>query len=511
MSELKKTLAFVAVALVLSATAAFAVRPKVRTPEAFDDQGKPFFPAFKDPLACTQLEVIDYDPGTASALPFKVMLKDGKWVIPSHHDYPADAKDRLAKTAAGVIDLKRDVIVSDRPDQWEDLGVIDPIEPKASSLKGRGKRVTLRDKAGAVLADFIIGKDVPGRTGQRYVRVPEQKRTYAVNVNVDLSARFADWIETNLLKLDASRIRKITFDSHKVDPERRTIDRGDVVAISRKDAGAPWTTEGLAPDQEVDSAKTGTLTSALADLKIVGVRPKPAGLTAALKASTDGNGLSLNAESQRSLANRGFYLLRDGRLLSNQGDVIADTEDGIVYMLRFGEVSFATGEALSAGTQDEGSSPSDSAKKQPEKTSAESRYLLVMAEFDPSLIPPPKPPTPPTPATLPDKVFARMPDDPALAAQIKADRQADKLREDEHKRKVEEARKKAQELTERFAGWYYLVPGDAFRDVMLNRASLIKKKDAAAPASPGGLQGFPGLPGGRGGFPGGLNLPNGHP
>src|SRR3954452_2930411 len=154
--ESRKTLAFVVVALLLTGAAYLSVPDRSATNIAFDDQGQLFFPSFKDPLACTDLEVVDYDNSTASRRPFKVMFRDGKWVIPSHHDYPADAKDRLAKTAAGVIDLRKDVIVSDVTDQWEALGVIDPIDTKATSLKGRGKRVTLKDKSGAVLADFII-------------------------------------------------------------------------------------------------------------------------------------------------------------------------------------------------------------------------------------------------------------------------------------------------------------------------------------------------------------------
>ena len=136
------------------------------TDAAFNDQGKPFFPDFKDPLACTDLEVVDYDPTTATRRRFKVKFKDGKWVIPSHYDYPADAKDRLAKTAAGVMDLTKDTIRSDRVEDQEELGVIDPLDTKATILKGRGKRVTLRDKSEKVLADFIIGKEVARpRTG----------------------------------------------------------------------------------------------------------------------------------------------------------------------------------------------------------------------------------------------------------------------------------------------------------------------------------------------------------
>ena len=85
------------------------------------------------------------------------------------------------------------------------MGVIDPLDTKVTSLKGRGKRVTLKDEKGRVLADFIIGNAVPGQENQRYVRVPGQKRTYKVNVDVDLSARFNDWIETNLLQLTSDQ------------------------------------------------------------------------------------------------------------------------------------------------------------------------------------------------------------------------------------------------------------------------------------------------------------------
>ena len=38
------------------------------------------------------------------------MFKDNKWVIPSHYNYPADARDRLSKTAAAVMDLTKDTI-----------------------------------------------------------------------------------------------------------------------------------------------------------------------------------------------------------------------------------------------------------------------------------------------------------------------------------------------------------------------------------------------------------------
>src|SRR6478672_1232295 len=137
MKETTKTLVFVAVALVLTGAAFFCIPDRTGQNIAFDDQGQPFFPSFKDPFACTDLQVVEYEPSTATASEFQVKFKDGKWVIPSHYDYPADAKDRLAKTASGVMDLSKDTVRSDRVEDQEELGVIDPLDAKATSLRGR--------------------------------------------------------------------------------------------------------------------------------------------------------------------------------------------------------------------------------------------------------------------------------------------------------------------------------------------------------------------------------------
>src|SRR5438046_2901355 len=194
MNELLKTLTFIAVALVLTGAAFVTTRDRSQRNARFDDQGQAFFPEFTDPLACTDLEVVSFDPSTATATRFRVMWKDKKWVIPSHYDYPADARDRLSKTAAAVTDLTKDTIRSDDVRDQEAMGVIDPLDAKTRTLQGRGKRVTLRDATEKVLADFIIGNEIKGTerkdsagAAQRYVRVPDQKRTYGVNVKADLS------------------------------------------------------------------------------------------------------------------------------------------------------------------------------------------------------------------------------------------------------------------------------------------------------------------------------------
>jgi hypothetical protein len=511
MSELWKTLSFVVVALLLTGAAIVSTRDRTQSDEVFNDQGQPFFPEFKDPLACTDLEVVDFDESTATARRFRVMFKNNRWVIPSHYNYPADARDRLSKTAAAVMGLTKDTIRSNRPEEQEAMGVIDPLDLKNTSLKGRGKRVTLRDATEKVLADFIIGNDVKDRSGQHYVRVPGQKRTYGVDVKADLSTRFADWIETNLLGLEAGKIRDVVFDNYKVSPEEG-YKRGEVVEIDRKDATASWNLAGdpLPADQELDPDKLKALTDALADLKIVGVRPKPAGLTRDLK-KADQKGITLTNQTVLSLQSKGFYMTRDGRLLSNQGDVRVATDDGVVYTIRFGEVVFGSGDDLTAGTPDdaekkdgEGSAENKAEPKSTEGT-AENRYVMVTVAFDPDRIPKPKSlesSAESSSGELPEKVFAPSTDE-QKAEKDKADRE-----KADYEKKIADGKKRAQELTDRFADWYYVTTGDSFRAINLDRASLVRAKKADAPGKPPGADdaGLPfSLPSSSPG------LPPGHP
>ena len=130
----------------------------------------------------------------------------GKWVIPSHSNYPADAKERLAKTATSVIDLKKDQVASTTDKDHEALGVVDPLDTAVSGSKGRGRRVKFF--AGTTpAADFIFGKDAG--EGKKYVRMPGDKRTYVSKTPGEISAKFEDWVETDLLQASAPAIRRI--------------------------------------------------------------------------------------------------------------------------------------------------------------------------------------------------------------------------------------------------------------------------------------------------------------
>jgi len=137
MTESVKTAVLAGAALVLAISAA-VVEPEARVPAIMNDQGEAFFPNFTDAQAPRTIEVVDYDEATATALPLKVQFLQGKWVIASHYNYRVDIGDRLAKTAAALMYLKKDMVRSDSPLDHAKYGVVDPLDEKASGLTGRG-------------------------------------------------------------------------------------------------------------------------------------------------------------------------------------------------------------------------------------------------------------------------------------------------------------------------------------------------------------------------------------
>ncbi len=452
MNEMQKTMRFGGVALALMLLA-FLTKPSTPRPDAFFDKGEPFYPNFTDPNTATSLEVIDYDEETGTAIPFKVQFKGGKWTIPSHHDYPADGKDRLAKTAAAVIGVTKDDIRSDNVADHEKCGVIDPLDEEVTTLKGRGKRVTIRGANDEILADFIIGKEVEGSQGYRFVRIPGQKRVYAAKIDVDISTKFSDWIEDDLLQASKDEFQKVVLRDYSVDERTGIVKQRDVLTLTKEDG--TWKADKMRADQEVDMTKMNEILRTLDDLKIVGVRPKPAGLSESL--SRLSGGVELTETDLISLRSKGYFFSTTGQLLSNEGEVNALTEDGVEYTLRFGEVVYGAGEAVSAGTgQDD----------KPEGP-GENRYLFITTTFKEKLFPEPKKPKNLEFQTKADSLWTD------------EDRKNKALQDahDEWQKKIDKGRERSNSLNQRFARWYYVIPAESFDKLNITRKELVVKKD----------------------------------
>jgi hypothetical protein len=302
--------------------------------------------------------------------------------------------------------------------------VIDPLDNSVQVLKGRGRRVTIKGENGAVLADLIIGKAFEGREGFHLVRVPGQKRVYGARINVDISTRFKDWIESDLTLIEKDEIDHVELRDYSIDEQTGRLDQRDNVVLNRD--GETWAMAGMPGGKEVDTYKMTNLIRAVDELSIEGVRPKPEGLTASLQRAA--GGIRITEGDMISLQQHGYYFARDGRLVSNEGELQVHTKDGVMYTLRFGEVAFGQGLALTAGD-------SLNARAPGQASGGENRYLMISASVDPKL----------------------------------ADAKA-----------LEAARKRVDDLNGRFAKWYYVISAESFDSVHLKRKDLLRDKPKAS-------------------------------
>ena len=270
MTEGRRTSIFVLAAVLLVA-AAWLARPRSDTTDAVGERGQRFFPEFTDPNRAASLEVVEFDEQTSAARPFKVMNREGRWTIPSHQDYPADGATRLSSVAAAVIALEKDDVVSDNVSDHERCGVLDPLDETLPTPRGRGTRITVRGANDVVLADIITGHPVDGRPHLRYVRRPGERRVYVARLdNLQVSTRFEDWIEPNLLLVDRSDIDQI----------------GSAYTAMRRPGGSPsgtqsacaarrpdvWEADGVPAGSAIDTFTMNLLVTKLVELSIVDVR-----------------------------------------------------------------------------------------------------------------------------------------------------------------------------------------------------------------------------------------------
>lgn len=516
MKESTKTLILVAAAG-LVAVVAWAARPSAPQIDPESEIGKLLTPDFSDPLEVTGMEIVDFDEETSEPRVFKVAEVDGLWSLPSRYNYPADADKQLANAASSLIDLEVLFAEPIRPADRQLYGVVDPSDAKVGSV-GVGKKVVLTDQNGQKLLDLIIGKEVKGQAGLRYVSMPGRDVVYRVAIDPSkLTTRFTDWIEDDLLKLNGWDIARVIVDDYSIDERTGKRVQGEIVRLTYDDAEAQWKMEGQTEGEELNTEKLNEMKNALDELKIVDVRRKPAGLSRDLRTE---EGIQLDQQTLLSLASRGFYFLQDGYLHSNEGEAIVTTKDGVEYVLRFGEIAMNTEEeeASAAGEAEnaETDAAADEGAEAEKKSTGPNRYLFVTAAFNRDIIPKPElTPLPDAPAereasgeeaegeTPAEEQPAEesTPDDAPSESEAGADEagadeaveeeaadeeaaaererieQENQRKQNEYEEKIKQGEEKVKELNDRFADWYYVISNDVFNKIHLHREDVVKQPE----------------------------------
>ncbi len=564
MNQTAQTLKYVVAAVVMVVLAAgthFMTQP---TPlEGYGKVGESFFPDL-DPSEATALRLISYNEDTATVRDFSVQKKDGVWTLPSYYNYPADGEDQLANTSTSLLGIKRGALVSRSPKDHERFGVIDPLSEEESSLKGRGQRLIIFKENDIASADLIIGKEVPDRSGEHYVRVKDETETWICSLDVELSTKFSDWVEDDLLKMERDDLTKLEATSTVVDPQTGVSQKQEGV-LTREKSADDWALAGINDEsEEVNTDDIRTMVNTLDNLKLTGIRRRPRSPISGVDGPLLLNDLTFNvpeqlrnnpdvdrqleAAVQAELSENGFLMYRDPqsgnrRLLSQGGELIAATNEGVEYHLHFGSSFTGTdeeieigkqssdGEAESEASSDDESSDSDEETSEEsedgdtdddEPETTESRYLFVRAVFNESLLG--EKPTEPVKPDVPEGVEVddngdvveteteeskEAADDAKEKAESTDDKDGEEKVEEAPKltpaeiykkeiaqyrkdvktyesdlkgfeQKVKDGQEAVDVLNERFADWYYVISAEDFDKLALSRSQLVKEKEKEA-------------------------------
>jgi hypothetical protein len=457
MNDWTKTGLFLLIGVALSAVAVgtqLMSRPRVASQG--EGVGTPLFDKL-DTADVRSLEVIARDPISQEIRRFTVKEVDGVWCIPSHHHYPAEAAERLAKCATALYGLERVALAGRYTADQKRLGVLAPDSEDANTAEAEeiGKRIILRNAHDEPIADLIVGKQVEVDTGgdrlvfdaaarnrrMHYVRRADESATYVTDLNLDLSTRFSDWIEPDLLKLESAKINKLEIDNYELQVRDELTSRGIVRRIgkiekdrnvmTRDQAFGPWSLEGLAEETEqVNTARINEIAGLLDNLQIAGVRPKtqidgqPL-LRADLSINTEIEAYRTNPDAfqkafydlQTELMTYGFNMARDAEgkssFYASHGELHVATNEGVVYDLYFGEPVKGDEKEIEIGVppappaetpvpEQGGDPPADKAasdgsptqttesetKTAEDVSAAKNRYVMVHVHFDPAALGP---------------------------------------------------------------------------------------------------------------------------
>lgn len=410
MSENAKTVTFVVVGM-LAVAVGLLSRPSSAEMDEASLVGSDLTKAFQNVEDAKRLRIVRVDEDTATRSEFDVAEQGGLWTIPSKDGYPADAAAQMAEAATSLMDRKILQVASQSAADHEEYGVVDPASPKLEpGQKGIGTRVTMFNEQQEPLVDLIVGKAVKGAEGQRYVREAGRDIVYVIEIDRSkLSTNFDDWIEKDLLKLDAWDLQQVEIKDYSAElvpvmtPDgqfrvRPTWDPRAQMTVAYNDTDAKWTPvklqkfdpaggQGeyvdftLAEDEELNAESLNGLKSALDDLKIVDVERKPAGLSEDLKAGAD---FMNNREALQDLMSKGFTpaVTSEGgaeEIISSDGEVIATLKDGAEYVLRFGNLTNVSG----IDQQEEGAAAAGADAAEAKKSGPDvHRYMFVMARHN---------------------------------------------------------------------------------------------------------------------------------
>jgi hypothetical protein len=382
MNENIKSITFIGVAAASLALALSSIPQKIDPASKGNRMGQALFETF-DPRQATGIEIVEIDEENLEAKSLEVAQTEKGWWIrrPQKADYPANADNQVKDVSTLLLDLRILDTAGEGAGQHENFGVLDPSSANPGD-RGVGKSIALKNRSGSNLAQLIIGREVEGLSGTRYVRKPDENTVYTAELrNADnVTTKFVDWVKKDFLDLDKWNIKRVTLDNYEVNLAKGQLNRTDQPYVLDY-ADSEWKLSGstLSDKEELDKEKLDSLKDAFDDLEIIDVESKPEILVSNLK---KGNEFFSNLKDNKnqavvqSLQQKGFYTVavqnpqgqQVPKVVSNKGEILVGMKDGVEYVLRFGDIY--------RGPEED------------ENASGDSRYIYAFARVNSDLLDP---------------------------------------------------------------------------------------------------------------------------
>ncbi|MBE0531879.1 MAG: DUF4340 domain-containing protein [Rhodospirillales bacterium] len=242
---------------------------------------------------------------------FTIQRDGADWSLVEKKGYAVDAE--RARTALFQLSQLRLAEAKTRmPERYPRIEVEDPTVKDAKSAQ-----LTVKDEAGGVLADVIVGKaktTLAGGAGGTYLRMPGDAQAWLARGALDLRERAADWLVKDVVDIDEKRIRRIST----------TPAAGEPAVVVRNSADdRTFVLEGIPEGKTAKQDEMNAFGAVLSDLKLLDVMPanqKPLAAEAGARAEVETfDGLVIKVVMEES--EKGIFAHFEAAANSGQGEV----------------------------------------------------------------------------------------------------------------------------------------------------------------------------------------------
>lgn len=156
---------------------------------------------------------------------FKIVRQGDTWIVPDRAGHPADP-NQVKKTVVGMSELRILEPRTDNPAMYSRIGVGDPGKDSPDAVG-----VVLKDGAGTVLANLILGKvkeqELGGKPAELYVRVPGQKQSLLASARLAPQPEIMRWVDTSVSRIARDRILDVAIDQPGAEPDVKIVRDAD--------------------------------------------------------------------------------------------------------------------------------------------------------------------------------------------------------------------------------------------------------------------------------------------